>query len=70
MDDRLLSVGDCQTIDPCNPDPCSKKNLQCVPTRHVCLSPWETCQQYTCKVRVKDEHLLLETTCKHNDKVS
>ena len=69
IDDRFLNVGDCQRIDPCNPYPCSQKDMECVPTRKVCLSPWNTCQQYKCKVRELGRKFPLDTKCQHTVKV-
>lgn len=58
VDDRTLDVGDCQQTDPCVPNPCPK-DLKCMPSKHVCLSPWTACPQYTCHLR----HVSDNTTC-------
>lgn len=69
IDDRFLNVGDCQRIDPCNPNLCFQKNMECVPTRKVCLSPWSTCQQYKCKARKQERKFSLDSQCQHTVKV-
>ena len=69
IDDRFLNVGDCQRSDPCNPNLCFQKNMECVPTRKVCLSPWNTCQQYKCEARELGRKFSLDKHCQDTIKV-
>jgi len=47
ISDAELSVGDCQSINPCDPDSCAR-GLVCIPFRYVCLAPLSRCQQFIC----------------------
>lgn len=66
MDTESLDVGDCQAVDPCDPQPCTH-GLTCTPKKQVCLSPSSHCPQYTCSLEAVQRYHLPSPTCKKTE---
>ena len=67
MADSQLNVGDCQLVDPCDPDPCRHNGLRCTPNKNVCLLQSAQCPQYICS-RPSARQFEPSSPCKKNKK--